>query len=326
MRIFLAPMEGVVDHTMRDMLTTFGGIDRCVTEFVRVTTALLPKRTFLRLCPELEHDCKTPAGTPVYIQLLGSNPDYMAANAVRAAELGAVGIDLNFGCPAKTVNNSDGGAALLRTPERIYEVVKAVRNAVPNNTPVTAKMRLGFNDKSLALDNALACSEGGASELVVHARTKTDGYKPPAYWEDLVALKKAINIPLIANGEIWNVDQAMRCRITSECDDIMIGRGMVANPGLAAAIANGGKHIEWPEILPLLIRFQSYTVSNYEPRFTANRIKQWLNYLTVNYTEAVALFELIKKIRDGHQVLDLLVAEKQNLSKKQNENKNIANI
>ena len=302
----LAPMEGVVDHTMRDMLTTFGGIDRCVTEFVRVTTALLPPRTFLRLCPELQTGSRTPSGTPVYVQLLGSHPEYMALNARRAVDMGAIGIDLNFGCPAKTVNNSDGGAALLRTPERIYNVVSAVRQAVPNGTPVTAKMRLGYSDKSLALENALACRDGGAEELVVHARTKTDGYKPPAYWEDLAPLREALDIPLIANGEVWTPEQFHRCREVSGCEDVMIGRGMGACPGLAAQIMSNSDQTTWQQIVPLLIRFQQYTVDTYEPRYATNRIKQWLNYLLCNYTEAQILFEQVRKMRDGAALLEEL--------------------
>ena len=107
MRIFLAPMEGVVDYTMRDMLTRLGGFDRCVTEFVRITEQKLPARVFYRYCPELHTGGKTPAGTPVYVQLLGGDPDYMALNARTAERVGAPGIDLNFGCPAKTVNRSD---------------------------------------------------------------------------------------------------------------------------------------------------------------------------------------------------------------------------
>jgi tRNA-dihydrouridine synthase C len=230
----------------------------------------------------------------------------MALNARRAADMGALGIDLNFGCPAKTVNNSDGGAALLRTPERIFNVVSAVRNAVPADTPVTAKMRLGYSDKSLALENALACRDGGAGELVVHARTKTDGYKPPAYWEDLIPLREALDIPLIANGEVWTPEQFHRCREISGCDDVMIGRGMVACPGLAAQIVSGSDRMTWQQVLPLLIRFQQYTVDTYEPRYTTNRIKQWLNYLLTNYTEAQELFELVRKIRDGEALLALL--------------------
>ena len=108
----LAPMEGVVDHLMRDMLTRVGGYDQCVTEFVRVVDQKLPKKTFYRLCPELHHGGKTPSGVPVRVQLLGQHPQWLAENAETAIELGSPGVDLNFGCPAKTVNKSKGGAVL----------------------------------------------------------------------------------------------------------------------------------------------------------------------------------------------------------------------
>eukprot|EP00764_Aduncisulcus_paluster_P005168 gnl/Carplike_NY0171/18647_a29223_74.p1 GENE.gnl/Carplike_NY0171/18647_a29223_74~~gnl/Carplike_NY0171/18647_a29223_74.p1 ORF type:complete len:185 (+),score=10.99 gnl/Carplike_NY0171/18647_a29223_74:88-642(+) len=176
-------MEGVVDYTMRDLLTQVGGIDQCVTEFVRVSDRVLPAKVFRRLCPELLNGGKTPAGVPVILQLLGSDPTVLAGNARKAAKLGALGIDLNFGCPAKTVNKSKGGAVLLDTPELIHEIVKAVRIAVPEGTPVTAKMRLGNKDKSLAFDNAQAIAEAKADGLTVHARTKLEGYRPPAHWE-----------------------------------------------------------------------------------------------------------------------------------------------
>src|SRR5689334_16302498 len=110
----LAPMEGVTDWLMRDLLTSLGGIDQCVTEFVRVTTQLHSKKVFYRWCPELLSGSKTRAGVPVFIQLLGGQPCALATNASRAVELGAAGIDLNFGCPAKTVNRNDGGACLLK--------------------------------------------------------------------------------------------------------------------------------------------------------------------------------------------------------------------
>jgi len=129
-RLMLAPMEGVTDHAMRELLTDIGGYDRCVTEFLRVTDHLYPDRVFLKNCPELAEGGTTKAGTPVFVQLLGSNPDALAANAVRAATLGARGVDLNFGCPAKTVNRHGGGSALLRTPELVAEIVERVRQEV----------------------------------------------------------------------------------------------------------------------------------------------------------------------------------------------------
>ena len=156
MKIVLAPMEGVVDHLMREMLTQIGGYDLCITEFVRVVDQKLPARVFTRLCPELLQGGKTRAGTPVRVQLLGQEPHWLAENAARAVELGSPGVDLNFGCPAKAVNKSRGGAVLLKETETLYRIVKAVRDAVPAQFPVSAKIRLGYDDTSLALDNAKA--------------------------------------------------------------------------------------------------------------------------------------------------------------------------
>ncbi|MFN9068874.1 MAG: tRNA-dihydrouridine synthase, partial [Bdellovibrionales bacterium] len=145
----LAPMEGVMDWVFRDLITQIGGVDQVTTEFIRVTKNLHPNKVFFRYAPELHMGSQTRAGTPLFIQLLGGEPEPMAANAHRAAELGAKGIDLNFGCPAKTVNRHDGGASLLRYPDRLHKIAKAVRSAVPQHIPVTAKMRLGFEDTLL---------------------------------------------------------------------------------------------------------------------------------------------------------------------------------
>ena len=149
-----------MDSIMRAMLTGMGGYDRCVTEFVRVSQTVLPARVFHRLCPELLEGGRTPSGTPVFVQLLGSDAPLMARNARAAVGLGAPGIDLNFGCPAKTVNKSRGGAVLLKTPETLRGVCSAVRDAVPPSIPVTAKIRLGFDDDSHFMDIVAAALAG----------------------------------------------------------------------------------------------------------------------------------------------------------------------
>jgi len=138
MRIILAPMEGLVDAPIRETLTEVGGIDRCVTEFVRVTHGMLPPRVFYKYAPELHNQSLTRVGTPVAVQLLGSDPIQMARHGVRAAELGATQVDINFGCPAKTVNKHKGGCVLMREPELMHEIVAAVRQAVAGHVPVTA--------------------------------------------------------------------------------------------------------------------------------------------------------------------------------------------
>ena len=171
-----------MDSIMRELLTGIGGYERCVTEFVRVSQTLLPKRVFYRYAPELQSEGLTPSGVPVYVQLLGSDPALMAANARRVAAIGARGIDLNFGCPAKTVNRSCGGAALLRTPDLIRSICVAVRDSVPSSIPVTAKIRLGFDSDAELESIVTALAQAPLSELTIHARTRRQGYRPPAHW------------------------------------------------------------------------------------------------------------------------------------------------
>jgi tRNA-dihydrouridine synthase C len=304
--IILAPMEGVVDHLMRDMLTRIGGFDLCITEFIRVVDQKLPARVFTRFCPELLHGGKTPAGTPVRVQLLGQEPNWLAENAVRAVELGSPGIDLNFGCPAKAVNKSRGGAVLLKETAQLYRIVKAVRDAVPAEFPVSAKIRLGFDDTSLALDNAAAIAAAGASMLTVHARTKSDGYRPPAYWPWIATIKQHVAIPLVANGEIWNANDANLCRQQSDCNDIMLGRGALAMPNLAQTISAGAATMPWPQVLQLLMQYSEFEISGDKGQYYANRIKQWFSYLKLQYPQAAALFTQLRVLRKSSDILTTL--------------------
>ena len=304
MTLLLAPMEGLLDFVLRDVLTRVGGVDRCVSEFIRVTGTLLPDKVFLRYIPELLNGGRTLAGVPVRAQLLGSDPVCMAENAACLAALGPEGIDLNFGCPAKVVNRHGGGAALLQEPERIATLVAAVRRAVPAHLPVSAKMRLGFHDASLALECAQAMQDGGACEIVVHARTKLDGYRPPAYWDQIPIIRAAVSVPVVANGEIWTVEDAQRCRAISGCDALMLGRGMVADPGLARALRAadagqpGSDTVAWAELLPHLMDFWRLVCADLEPRQRAGRLKQWLNLMRRRFPEAERAYQQVRTMTD----------------------------
>ena len=201
-KLLLAPMEGLVDDVLRDVLTRVGAYDLAVSEFVRVSGSLLPARAFRRICPELSRGSRTGAGTPVAVQLLGSDPACLADNAAQLASLAPAGIDLNFGCPAPTVNRHGGGAALLADPEQLFRIAAAVRRAVPAEIPFTAKMRLGMRDTSRTLDCARALVAGGVVSLVVHARTRAEGYRPPAHWEWVARINEVVQRPVTANGEV----------------------------------------------------------------------------------------------------------------------------
>ncbi|WP_407361989.1 tRNA dihydrouridine(16) synthase DusC [Pseudomonas luteola] len=311
MQIALAPMEGLVDEILRDLLTQVGGIDWCVTEFIRITNRLLPLATYEKYAPELASGSMTRAGVPMRVQFLGSDPVCLAENAAYACTLGAPVIDLNFGCPAKTVNNSKGGAILLNEPELLHSIVSHVRRAVPSSIPVTAKMRLGYDSPEGALECAQALVSGGAQQLVVHARTKKDGYKPPAHWEWIARVAEVVDVPVLANGEIWTLEDYWRCREVCGIAEVMLGRGLVSRPDLARQIAASvkGEHVEpmqWEELFALLQIFWLKARQKMASRYAPGRFKQWLGMLSRNYEEALTLFGEIRRETECERIDTLL--------------------
>ncbi|SDB90324.1 tRNA dihydrouridine synthase [Acinetobacter boissieri] len=303
MKLILAPMEGLTDPIMRDVLTQVGSFDWCVTEFIRVTNSVLPDHVYYNYCPELKTDGKTASGTPVHVQFLGNDANMLAANAERAVSLGAPAIDLNFGCPAKTVNKHKGGAVLLDEPEVIHTLVKAVRDAVSAHIPVSAKMRLGYLDENHTLENAHAIEDAGANWLTVHARTKADGYTPPAYWEKIHPIQDALKINVIANGEIWNYQHAIDCRKQSGCHDLMLGRGAVTTPDLTQCILQQSHKalLTWSELITLQIQF--LTGPSKTELAMVGRYKQWLGMMSKAYPEAQDLWQVVKRIKSVDEMI-----------------------
>lgn len=299
MRVILGPMEGVLDHLMREMLTQINDYDFCVTEFVRVINLPLPDHVFYRLCPELKQGSRTKAGVPVKVQLLGQEPHWMAENAVRAAELGACGVDLNFGCPAKMVNQSKGGAALLQHPELIYQVIKACRDAVPAGIPVSAKIRLGWENPDDCFEIVDAVQQAGADELTVHARTKAGGYKASEIkWDYIDQIRQKTHIPLIANGEIWNYADGQACIETTGIDSLMVCRGALNVPNLGNIVKHNHSAMPWHEVVDLLLEYSAYEVRGDKGKYYPNRVKQWFAYLRQAYPQAADLFREIRTMTE----------------------------
>ncbi|MCC8401752.1 tRNA-dihydrouridine synthase [Paraburkholderia sp. MMS20-SJTN17] len=309
-RLFLAPMEGLADYVLRDVLTSAGAFDGCVSEFVRITGSLLPTRVYEREAPEILHASVTASGTPMVIQLLGSDPDWMARNAAHAATLSPYGIDLNFGCPAKVVNQHGGGAMLLANPELLNRIVSAVRAAVPASVAVTAKMRLGVSDTSRAIECAQALADGGAASLVVHARTRDDRYRPPAHWEWIARIDEAVAVPVIANGEVWSVADWQRCRAVSGCADVMIGRGAVSDPFLAQRIRGlmdpCPSADEWQQVLRSIVGYLIKLRARGTLSHEHGRVKKWLSYLQRTWPQAAELHAAIRRVQDTDEILSVV--------------------
>jgi tRNA-dihydrouridine synthase C len=309
-RLFLAPMEGLADYVLRDVLTGTGGYDGCVSEFVRVTGSLLPNSVYERDTPEILHGGHTPGGTPMVIQLLGSDPEWLALNAAQAATLSPHGLDLNFGCPAKVVNRHGGGATLLADPELLSTIVSSVRAAVPASIAVTAKMRLGVSDTSLAIECATALAEAGAASIVVHARTRDHGYRPPAHWEWIARIDDAVDVPVIANGEVWTVADWERCRAVSGCADVMIGRGAVSDPFLALRIRGlmdrSPSAEEWPSVLRHIAGYLKKLQARVASRHEHGRVKMWLSYLKRTWPQAADLHGAIRRLHDSRDIHEVI--------------------
>lgn len=306
--VILAPMEGVTDAPMRDLLTRTGFYDYCVSEFVRVSVNVLNSKTFRKHIPEVETGSRTSSNIPVQIQILGGDPDRIAESALQAIEAGATGIDLNFGCPAPTVNRHDGGATLLKYPDRLEKIVRTLRDTVPSHLPVSAKLRLGFDDPEAIHENARRAEQAGASWITIHGRTKTQGYIPPAYWKPIGQVKRALSIPVVANGEIWTIEDFRRCREETGSIHFMIGRGALAMPNLAREMRKelglsvidvpnrfvfpeGVDPVEWANVFEEFAKLQP----------TEKRLKQWTRYVASK--REVSWWESIKGLGSTTEIL-----------------------
>ena len=295
----LAPMDGITDAVYRELMTgLFGGasgISVCVSEFVRVTREPVPAAVLLREIPELERGGHTRAGVPVFVQLLGGDAEPLAETARVAAALGAPGIDLNFGCPAKTVNNHDGGATLLKAPQRIAAIVGRVRDAVPAEIPVTAKVRIGWDSGAGLEEIARAAASGGAAWLTVHARTRAQLYQPPVHWHELARARAAIPIPVVANGDLRQPGDLDACAAQSCCEAFMIGRAAMARPELFAEGRGLRGRLELAELLAIVAEYHDAlrAAGLGEGRAVA-RVKQWLRLAAELDGRAAPHFAAIK--------------------------------
>ncbi|CQD38547.1 tRNA dihydrouridine(16) synthase DusC [Yersinia mollaretii] len=303
MRVILAPMEGVLDSLVRQLLSEVNDYDLCITEFLRVVDQLLPAKSFYRLCPELHNQSRTQSGTLVRLQLLGQYPEWLAENAARAVELGSYGVDLNCGCPSKLVNGSGGGATLLKDPELIYQGAKAMREAVPAHLPVTVKIRLGWDSGDRQFEIADAVQQAGATELAVHGRTKEDGYQAERInWLAIGEIRQRLTIPVIANGEIWDYQSAQECMKVTGCDAVMLGRGALNIPNLSRVVKYNEPRMPWPEVVKLLQKYVQLEKQGDTGLYHVARIKQWLGYLRKEYTEATDLFSEIRALKTSKDI------------------------
>ncbi len=297
LKVYLAPMDGVCDPPLRKVLSKTGGFDECFSEFIRVSDLVLPYKTLLREVPELENGGKTLFGTPVRVQLLGDNPDLMAKTAKRAEELGALGIDLNFGCPSRFVHHA--GAMLLREPGLIRDIVKACCDILDPNTLLSVKIRAGFASKDEAPGLIEAIAQEGVDEIIVHARTRDELYREDALdWGIIKSLHKiAPGITIVANGEIVSRESALECAAISGCQVLMAGRGALMVPNLGYVIKEGAVPFDNERIIETALDFMhELELGAFPEKLILDRVKQFLSYARRSNESLGEFFKVICKV------------------------------
>lgn len=224
---FLAPMAGIADRAFRELCVQHGAA-YAVSEMVSSKGLTMGDRKSAEL---LTLGNEHPAG----VQIFGDDPEIMARAAVKCLEYSPEIIDINMGCPAPKVAMNGGGASLLKNPDLAYEITKAVVNAV--NIPVTVKIRKGWDDNSVnAVQMAELMEKAGAAAITIHGRTRTQMYSGKVDYDIIAAVKKAVSIPVIGNGDVVDEQSAAIMLEKTNCDALMIGRGALGNPWVFSRI------------------------------------------------------------------------------------------
>ncbi len=218
----LAPMAGVADRSFRRLCREFGAA-YTVSELISSKAVSLNDKKSLGMMNLTEDE------RPVGLQLFGSDPATMASAAVSATQFHPDFIAINMGCPAPKVAGNGGGSALMKDPQLAESIVKAVVGAV--DLPVTVKIRAGWDDSSInAVELAKRCESAGAQIITVHGRTRQQMYAPPVNLDIIKAVKSAVNIPVVGNGDIFTAKDAANMYEYTGCDFVMIGRGAMGAP------------------------------------------------------------------------------------------------
>lgn len=300
--LFLAPMEGVGDRSFRKAMASVGGFDEAVRDFIRV-----PQFAHVTSLASV-YDAEELAPIKIAAQIMGSEPDLMAQMAHELMQRGAPRIDINCGCPSNIVTGRGAGSSLLKDPDALFRIVKTVVDAVP--IPVTVKMRSGYDDISKFSENILAAQESGARFLTLHPRTKAEGYKPPARWDLIAHAKSLLTIPLVGNGDICTVDDAITVLRTTNCDALMIGRGSLMNPFIFRQIrshyAGVSYQPSWKDLATFFDVFCEELLRDYSANLRVNKLKQLFSFLFSGNEQLIEKKKLVLRTsyRDPDSLLE----------------------
>ncbi len=229
-KVFLAPMAGITDKPMRQLVHSLGG-GNIVSEMVAINALSRKNPKTYRVADVRDENY------PVIVQLVGGIPDLFANSAKFAEELGAYSIDINMGCPVKKIVNNKSGSYLMKDVSLAADIIKKVKENT--NLPVSVKFRKGWDNNSVnAVEFAKMCEDCGASYITIHGRTRSDFYSGSADWDIIAEVKQAVKIPVVGNGDIDSPKKAKDMIDYTGVDGVMIGRATLGNPWLISQIHN----------------------------------------------------------------------------------------
>jgi nifR3 family TIM-barrel protein len=303
-KALLAPMAGISNLPFRLIARSFG----CALAFTEMISAngIIRKsdRTleYLRTCAD---------DNPLGAQIFGADPEIMAEAACIVANHGVDLIDINMGCPVKKVIKAGAGAILMKDPDRVSRIIRAVKKAV--RIPVTVKIRSGWTRSSInAVEIARVAEKSGANAIIVHGRTADQGFGGVADWKVIAEIKKTVNIPVIGNGDIWQPQDAIRMLQETSCDAVMVGRGALGNPWIFKGIVQACSG-QIKDYLPNLDERQKVIKKHWEMetgyigvKLANKNFRKHLLWYTKGLKSSTRFRQLAGKLRDGESVMNEL--------------------
>jgi tRNA-dihydrouridine synthase B len=308
-RVLQSPLSGVTDLVFRRLVRRYAPWSMMYTEMVSAKEIhhLTALPAIMAIAPDED---------PISIQLFDCRPDFMAEAAHKAVAEGANTIDINMGCPVNKITKKGGGSSLLRQPEVAEAIVKTVVNAV--DVPVTVKTRLGWEDGEInIIDFARRMEAQGAKMLTLHARTRAQGYNGDARWKWIAQVKQALSIPVIANGDIFSVEAAIKCLELTGADGVMCSRGTLGYPFLVGEIdrfLKTGEILAPPSIVEKLQCAQEHLLGlwEYKGQRGIYQSRKHLAWYCQNFDGAAQLrdrLSQIESVEQGMAILDTAIAQ-----------------
>ncbi len=302
-RVLQSPLSGVTDLVFRRLVRRFAPDSMMYTEMVNATglhhVKSLPK------IMEIDRNER-----PVSIQLFDCRPDFLAEAAQQAVAEGADTVDINMGCPVNKITKNGGGSSLLRQPQTAAAIVRSVVKAV--KVPVTVKTRIGWTDQEInILEFARQMEDAGAQMITIHGRTRAQGYNGSARWEWIGRVKEVLSIPVIANGDIFSVEAAVKCLEQTGADGVMCSRGTMGYPFLVGEIdtfLKTGEYKPTPTVVERLRCAQEHLVAlgEYKGDRGVRQARKHMTWYAKGFSGAAELRGQLCLVETVEQGLDLI--------------------